>query len=215
MPVRLLAVLALTVAYIAVSHWLMTSAPASPWNAVGVLAPMLLAVAWGGWRGGQRPLAVLAALSVAGLCWQASLPTPLSDRLLYLVQHVGINLFLAVGFGGTLRAGHTALITQLAERVHCNFTPAMAAYTRRLTGVWTLYFIATAALSLGLYAFARFEAWAVFANVLTPLAVAALFGGEYWLRYRLHPEFERASLADAIRSYMHGGKPAPRHHTVR
>ena len=216
MPVRILAALALTVSYIAASHWLMTSAPASPWNAVGVLAPMLVAITWGAWRGGQRPLARLAALSIAALCGQASLPTPLSDRLLYLAQHMGINAFLAVGFGGTLRAGHEALITQLARRVHRHFTPAMAAYTRRLTGIWTLYFVATALLSLGLYAFASFEAWAVFANVLTPLAVAALFGGEHWLRYRLHPEFERASLADAIRSYMHSGKPAPaRHDTVQ
>ncbi len=214
MPVRTLAVLALTVSYIAASHWLMTYAPASPWNAVGVLAPMLVALAWGAWRGGQRPLALLAAVSLAALCAQASLPTPLSDRLLYLAQHVGINAFLAVGFGGTLRAGRQALITQLARRVHRNFTPAMAAYTRRLTGVWALYFVATALLSLVLYAFAPFEAWALFANVLTPLAVAGLFGGEYWLRYRLHPEFERASLADAIRSYMHGGKPA-QHDTVQ
>jgi hypothetical protein len=33
-----------------------------------------------------------------------------------------------------------------------------------------------------------------------------MFGGEYLLRYRLHPEFERASVADAIRSYMHSTK---------
>ncbi len=210
MPVRILAALLLTVAYIAASHWLMTSAPASAWNAVAVLAPMLVGIAWGAWRGGQRPLATLATLSLVALCVQASLPTPLSDRLLYLAQHVGVNLFLAVGFGGTLRPGQQALITTLAVRVHRNFTPDMAAYTRRLTGVWTLYFVAMALVSLALYAFASFDAWALFANVLTPLAVALMFGGEHWLRYRLHPEFERASLADAVRSYMHGDKPAVR-----
>ena len=207
MPVRLLAALLLTVGYIAASHWLMTAAPPSPWNAVAVLAPMLVAIAWGAWRGGQRPLAALAALSLAALCAQASLPTPLPDQLLYLAQHVGINLFLAVGFGGTLRAGHQALITVLAVRVHRHFTPDMAAYTRRLTGVWTAYFVVMALLSLALYAFASFETWALFANVLTPIAVVLMFGGEHWLRYRLHPEFERASLADAVRSYMHHSKP--------
>jgi len=210
MPARILAALLLTVAYIAASHWLMTSAPPSAWNAVAVLAPMLVAIAWGAWRGGQRPLAALATLSLVALCVQASLPTPLSDRLLYLAQHVGINLFLAVGFGGTLRPGQQALITTLAVRVHRTFTPDMAAYTRRLTGVWTLYFVAMALVSLALYAFASFDAWALFANVLTPLAVVLMFGGEHWLRYRLHPEFERASLADAVRSYMHGDKPAVR-----
>jgi uncharacterized membrane protein len=207
MPVRILAVLSLSLAYIAVSHWLMTAAPATPWNAVLVLAPMLVAIAWGAWRGGQRPLAALSALSVVALCVQASLPKPLSAQVLYLAQHVGTNVFLAVGFGGTLRAGQQALITRLARSVHRQFTPEMAAYTRKLTLAWTVYFVAMALLSLGLYAFARFETWALFANVLTPLAVAVMFGGEYWLRYRLHPDFERTSLADAVRSYMHSGKP--------
>lgn len=219
MTARILAVLLLSVAYIAASHWLMTAAPATPWNAVLVLAPMLLTITWGAWQGGQRPLAVLAGLSLVALCVQASLPTPLSAQVLYLAQHVGINLFLAVGFGGTLRRGQQALITRLAARLHREFTPDMAAYTRRLTLAWTIYFVAMALLSLGLYAFASFDTWALFANVLTPLAVATLFGGEYWLRYKLHPEFERASLADAIRGYMHSGKPTARtastHHDTR
>jgi uncharacterized membrane protein len=215
MPVRIVAVLLASVAYIAASHWLMTRADASPWNAVLVLAPMLVAIALGAWRAGQRPLAALAAVSVAALCAQAALARPLEASLLYLAQHVGVNVFLAVGFGGTLRRGHTALITTLAIRVHRQFTPEMAVYTRKVTLAWTLYFVAMALLSLALYAWTPFDTWALFANVLTPLAVVAMFVGEYALRYWLHPEFERASLADAVRSYMHGGKDAAPPDTVR
>jgi uncharacterized membrane protein len=215
MPVRIVAVLLASVAYIAASHWLMTRADASPWNAVLVLAPMLVAIALGAWRAGQRPLAALAAVSVAALCAQAALARPLEASLLYLAQHVGVNVFLAVGFGGTLRRGHTALITTLAARVHRQFTPEMALYTRKVTLAWTLYFVAMALLSLALYAWTPFDTWALFANVLTPLAVVAMFVGEYALRYWLHPEFERASLADAVRSYMHGGKDAAPPDTVR
>jgi hypothetical protein len=40
----------------------------------------------------------------------------------------------------------------------------------------------------------------VLANLLTPLLVGALFIGEYLLRYRLHPEFERTRLIDAVRA---------------
>ena len=207
MPLRIVAVLLLSVAYIAASHWLMTGANASPWNVVLVLAPMLVGITWGAWRGGQRPLAVLAALSLVALCAQGLLPKPLSAPVLYLAQHAGINLFLAVGFGSTLRRGQQALITTLAKRVHRNFTPAMAAYTRRVTLAWTVYFVVTVALSLAIYAWAPFDTWALFANVLTPLAVVAMFAGEYLLRYWLHPEFERVTMADAIRSYMHGDKP--------
>jgi uncharacterized membrane protein len=198
-----IAVIALaSLAYVLGTHWLMTRAAESPWNAVGVLAPMLAAIAIGAWRTGQRWVGAGAALAVAALCGQAALGAKVSAPALYLAQHMGVHLFLAFGFGSTLRAGRTPLITTLASRVHERFTPAMAVYTRKVTLAWTLYFVAMAALSLALYAFAAFERWALFANLLTPLAVVAMFGGEYLLRYRLHPEFERTTVADAIRSYM-------------
>ncbi len=34
-----------------------------------------------------------------------------------------------------------------------------------------------------------------------------MFLGEYLLRYRLHPEFERATLAQAMRAYADHGAP--------
>ena len=46
---------------------------------------------------------------------------------------------------------------------------------------------------------------APFANLLTPLAMLVMFVGEYLLRYRLHPEFERATLAQAVRAYADRG----------
>ena len=212
---RIVAVTLLSLAYVLGTHWLMTRATASPWNVVGVLSPMLVAIAIGAWRAGQHLLGAGAALVVAGLCVQALMGVSISAPMLYLAQHVGIHLFLAAGFGSTLRAGHTALITTLAARVHREFTPAMAVYTRKVTIAWTVYFIAMAVVSLALFTFARFEVWALFANLLTPCSVALMFGAEYTLRYWLHPEFERSSIADAIRSYLHGNKPAaPRDHAA-
>ena len=199
--------------YVVLCHWLMTRSHASPWNAVGVLAPMVAAIAFGAWRSGQRGLGAGATLVLAGLCGQALLGWQVSPQALYLAQHVGINLFLAVGFGSTLRAGRTSLVTTMAARVHRHFTPAMAIYTRKVTAAWTLYFTGMALVSVALYAFASFATWALFANLVTPLAVVLMFGAEYALRYRLHPEFERTSVADAIRSYLRGSDPgaAPLH----
>ena len=194
------------VAYVLGTHWLMTSANGSPWNVVGVLSPMLALVAAGAWRSGQRWLTLSAAAVLLGLCAQALLGVRIPAPALYVAQHVGINLILALLFGGTLRAGHKPFITTLAERVHRVFTADMAAYTRKATLAWTLYFIGMAAVSVALYALAPFDAWALFANLLTPLAVALMFVGEYLLRYRLHPEFERTSLADAISAYTQAGQ---------
>jgi uncharacterized membrane protein len=198
---RVIAIALAGLGYVLGCHWLMTRAEPSPWNAVGVLTPMLAAIAIGAWRGGQRGLGAVAALGVIALCGHALLGLHLAPQMLYVAQHAGIHLFLAIAFGSTLRAGHTPLIATLAARVHRKITADMAAYMRHCTLAWVLYFIAMAVVSVALYAVASFDTWALFANLLTPLTLVAMFIGEYVLRYRLHPEFERASLADAIRSY--------------
>jgi uncharacterized membrane protein len=197
-----------SLAYVVGTHWLMTRAHESPWNVVGVLTPMLAAIAISAWRAGQRLLGAGCALLIAWLCTQASMGVQVSAQALYVAQHAGMHLFLAAVFGATLRAGHTPLITTFARRIHREFGPAKVIYTRKVTIAWTLYFIGMALVSVVLYAFASFEVWATFANLFSPIAVALMFGAEYFLRYRLHPEFERTTIADAIRSYMHGVEPA-------
>jgi uncharacterized membrane protein len=205
MGARVIALAAGAVAYLLVSHWLMTAAPASPWNAVIVVGPMLGAASFVAWQRRHRLLAAFAALAAAGLLVQAWRGRDLPADLLYVCQHVAIHLLLALVFGLTLQAGRESLVTALARRVHGTLTPAMAAYSRKVTAVWTGYFLAMATLSLVLYAAAPFEAWAAFANLVTPLAILFLFVGEYLLRYRLHPEFERATLAQAVRAYADRG----------
>ena len=205
MRARVIALAAAAVAYVLVTHWLMTGAPASPWNAVIVVGPMLGAASVVAWQRRRRLLAALPALAVAGLAVQAWRGHDLPAGSLYVSQHVSIHLLLALVFGLTLQAGREPLVTALARRVHGSLTPAMAAYSRRVTGVWTGYFVVVATLSLILYAAAPFDVWAAFANLVTPLAILLMFIGEYLLRYRLHPEFERATLAQAVRAYADRG----------
>ncbi len=111
-----------------------------------------------------------------------------------------IKIF-AIVFGATLRAGATPLISVLAERVQGPLPPAVQRYTRRLTAVWVVYFAGMTVLSLALYAWAPWWWWSLYANVLTPLAAGALFFGEFALRYRLHPEFQRVSLMQTLHAY--------------
>jgi len=205
MRARVIALAAAAVAYVLVTHWLMTRAPASPWNAVLVVGPMLGAASVIAWRRRHRLLSALAALTAAGLFVQAWRGPELPAGSLYVCQHVAIHLLLALVFGLTLQAGREPLITALARRVHGSLTPAMAAYSRKVTAVWTGYFVAMATLSLVLYAVAPFGVWATFANLVTPFAILFMFIGEYLLRYRLHPEFERATLAQAVRAYADRG----------
>ncbi len=199
-------------AYVAATHWLMTRAPASDWNAVIVVGPMLAFASLYAARRGMRLAALAAALAAAALVVQAWRGDGFAPGTLYLAQHVGIHLLLAFVFGSTLHQGRESLITALARRVHVGtggLTQPMVAYSRKVTVVWTVYFVAMAVLSVALYAFAPFGAWAVFANLATPVAMLLLFVGEYVLRYRLHPEFERATLAQAIHAYSQRGARSP------
>ena len=215
MRARYLAVGLAGAAYVAATHWLMTQAPASDWNAVVVVGPMLALASLYAARRRMRMLAAAAALAVVVLVIQAWRGDGLAPATLYLSQHVGIHLLLAFMFGSTLQPEREPLITALARRVHAGgagLTPAMAAYSRKVTVVWTLYFVAMALLSVTLYVRAPFEAWAVFANLATPVAMLLLFVGEFALRYRLHPEFERATLVQAMNAYSRRDaqtEPAP------
>ncbi len=192
-----------SLAYVAGSQWLMISAPASSWNAVALLTPMLaLFCAWA-WRARQRLLGGFALAAIVALVAQAALGSGLAPEKLYVAQHVVIHAGLAFWFGATLRPGQTPLIESLAARVHRHLTAPIRAYTRKVTLAWTIYFVLMGLVSVALYAGASFDLWATFANLLTPLAVALMFGAEYLLRYRLHPEFERVSMLDAVRAYMH------------
>ncbi|MEO7116566.1 MAG: hypothetical protein ABIZ18_11980 [Caldimonas sp.] len=207
MRARAFAVALAGIAYVIGSYWLMTRNPGSAWHAVIVVAPMLFLAALLAWQRQQRVVAVLAAVAASLLLFQARDGGGLSAQAIYVAEHVAIHLLLAVVFGVTLTSGRESLITMLARRVHGGLTPDMAVYSRKVTIAWTVYFVAMAALSLALFAFAPFPTWAAFAGLVSPLAMLALFIGEHLLRYRLHPEFERATLAQAVRAYADRATP--------
>ena len=184
-------------AYALLSHALMVVAGDKPWAVAALMAPLVLALATLAWQRRHAPTLLACAAALAGLAWVGASGHALSINRLYLLQHAGIHAALGCVFAMTLRRGATPLITTLAARVHGTLTPTMALYTRRVTVVWALYFAVMVALSLSLYAWAPWWGWSLFANVATPLAAIGLFAGEHWLRFRLHPEFERSSMLQA------------------
>jgi uncharacterized membrane protein len=179
----------------------MTLAQDSPWSLAVVLGPLVVLGALGLWQAGQRVLALLVAGGALAIAAYALTGHAIPSRWLYLAQHAGVHLALACWFGSTLRAGRQPLVSTLARKVHRNFPPDMVRYTRQVTAAWTLYFGAMALASLLLFAFGDFRHWSVLANLLTPVATVAMFVGEYLVRYRLHPEFERVGLHKAWQAY--------------
>ncbi len=202
---RAAAIASALTAYALLSHWLMVHAANDPLTLALLFGPLILAVAGLSWRR-RDVLALSACAALLVLLVAVVLQGGVQDaQRMYVLQHGGIHLALAWTFGLSLRAPHTPLITVIARGVHRRlgqtFSPTMAVYTRRLTRVWVGYFVGMTVLSVLLYALAPWPWWSLFCTVLTPLAVVAVFVGEYLWRYWMHPEFPRVSMRVAVDAY--------------
>lgn len=189
-------------AYGAMSHWLMLHAATQPWAVAAIMGPMVLGFAGAAWQRRHLPSLLLCGIAVIALGAVTALGGVDDVHRLYVLQYVAINLALCATFALTLRRGSTPLLARIAARVHRNFPPPMRAYAARLTRVWAAYFALMALACLVLYAWAPWSWWSLFANLLTPLAVLGFLLGEHMLRYRMHPEFERATVVEALLAYQ-------------
>lgn len=189
-------------AYAVASHWLLAHWPDRPWTVALMFGPVVIAVLAAAWHRRHVGLGAAALGGVALLAWVVARGGVTDIERLYVLQHAALHAVLAATFGLTLRPGATPLITAVASRVHRQFTPAMAAYTRRVTAAWAAYFVAMIALSLALYALAPWGVWSLFGTLITPAAAVAFFLGELmWRRWR-HPEFERVTAVEAWQAYQ-------------
>ncbi|MBS0340684.1 MAG: hypothetical protein JSS56_09160 [Proteobacteria bacterium] len=201
---RLALILVAGLAYAGLSHWMMLYHATAPWALAALFAPLWLAVlglgaSRFGWVG-----ALMAVVLGGALVYAISHGEAGSPNRLYVLQHVGINAVLCAWFASTLRPGRLSLIGEFAQRVH-PLSADMRVYSGKVTAVWVGYFALMALVSIVVYLTLSFSAWSLLANVLTPLCVVALFVGEHFMRYRLHPEFERYRLVDVLRVAIGGG----------
>jgi uncharacterized membrane protein len=202
---QLLGAALLVAGYGVLSHQLMLHAAQAPWAVAALFGPLVVGVALAALPqpGPRRTLTWVACAGVVVVLVITVLHGGVRDmQLMYVLQHAGIHLALAWGFGITLRPGNTALITAMAARLHTVFTPAMRAYTRWLTGLWVVYFLGMVVVSVLIYTLAPWAWWSAFCNLATPVLAVAFFVGEHFVRYVRHPEFERVSLRAAFSAYQ-------------
>jgi uncharacterized membrane protein len=109
-------------------------------------------------------------------------------------------------FGHTLRDGHEPLVSRLARRVHGALPSELAAYTRRVTYAWCVFFSAQIVVSALLFKFAPLGVWSLFVNILNFPLLALMFMGEYAYRIRRHREFPHAAFLDGIRAFSNDAK---------
>jgi uncharacterized membrane protein len=123
-------------------------------------------------------LVVIALLTVVALVGFAA---GLAIQLSYLPPIV-INVGLAAWFGLTLRPDREPMIGRFARVERGTLEPDLVSYTRRLTVVWTLFFLAMAAISAALAVLPSPAPWAWFTSFGNWACDAALFFGEHLYR---------------------------------
>ena len=134
----------------------------------------------------------LTAIALLALVALLAFVSGLGTQLSY-VPPVVVNLGLAAWFGVTLRAGNEPVISRFARIERGHLAPDLVAYTRRLTKVWTVFFLAMAAVSAALAALPSAALWAWFTTFGNWICVVALFLGEYVYRRRRFAHYPHAS----------------------
>jgi len=196
--VRSVLVIALLALYSVASHVAATSGAAGyAWLAwASLVAGVALALPWK--AGLTLALALIGPMPWIPVAWLLAVPP------------VVIYLALAVWFGRTLLPGRVPLISRFASLERGELEPVLARYTRRLTAIWTAFFLAMATLAAVLALLADGHTWSLFTNGLSYLLMGVLFFGEYAYRRLRYSEFRHASLPRMIRMLVAAGRTARR-----
>ncbi len=191
----------LSVAFAVLAHAAILDGLPPTAGALLSLVPVAAFVLWTARRSRHRRgiLAALAA-AAAGL-WLGWDTLERHFPELFFAEHAGINLLLAIVFGRTLAPGREPLVAHFARLVHGQIPPEVERYARRVTLAWTVFFAAIFALSCTLYIGGFLAAWSLLATIVSPILVAAMFVGEYVVRHRVLPHWERVGILGGIRAF--------------
>lgn len=197
---RVAVLLVLGAGYALAAHWFTSNPGLADYGAVLSVAPWLAVGVLLAWQSRHRGLMIAGC--IIGLLVLYLERGTLRENFVwvYFIQHAGTLAALAIAFGRTLGRGAEPICTRFHRAAHGTLTDDVARYTRQVTLAWTAFFVVHCLISVGLFMLAPLPLWSLFANLLTPLFVAAMFGAEYLVRLRVLPGFEHVGLLDSVRS---------------
>lgn len=154
----------------------------------------------------RRWLFIGMALAAGLVAWSLRHRLVWDPRWIYLLQHVGANVGLALLFGLSLRSARGSLVTRMAVAIQGELPDEVARYTRQVTWAWTVFFVLMAVVSIGLFWLADMSTWSVFINFLTLPLVALMFVVEYSVRRVVLPNMEHKGILAGVRAYAQLGR---------
>jgi uncharacterized membrane protein len=153
---------------------------------LGILEASLLCCVWLGLSAGKharvsafKVIVFIVALAVIAIVWR------LHPVLFIYMPAIGVNLFLATFFFSTLRPGCDPLVSRIARIERPDFDDVIAAYTRKVTWAWGLFFTGLLIETIVLIIFTPVETTTLFLNIINYLLIPVFFISEYIFR-RIH-----------------------------
>ena len=201
--------------YLAAVHWLLISGAMPLLSLLVIVAPWLVALLSNLWSHGRTgsaawrrgtAIAVVSGCAVVAWRWGDRLAA-YADGVLYLENLVFLAT-LACAFAMTLRPGSEALVTRLAriER-RGDMPPRVVRYTRAVTLVWSLFFVAAATASTILFLTQSRTVWSAFVNLALGPLVVATFVGEYLVRLRVLRGVTHGTLMAGVMAFHRRADP--------
>lgn len=163
------------------------------WAALGLV--LLAWVTVRAWRG-----ALASVFAVVVLLAVATAVIAVAPTAIVYVPPIALNLALCALFARSLRSGSEPMITRFARLERAGDMPdELATYTRRLTQLWTVFFVLMAAISLSLALWASPAAWSLFTNLVNYALVLLMFVLEYAYRRIRYRHYRHAGVMEFLR----------------
>lgn len=139
------------------------------------------------WRHGlHRAFSRLSGvhISVAGALLALALATALSNNeLLLRIYPAAMNLGMLVLFGLSLKYP-PSIVEAFARATTPNLSALGIRYTRTVTQVWCLFFIANGSIATYTAFYSSRDIWALYNGLIAYIAMAVLFMSEWLIRQR-------------------------------
>jgi uncharacterized membrane protein len=193
---------ALVLAYEIGAHRAVTTPGLAGLGLALVLAPTAIVALGFALRSPHRGVLLPLLAAVAAVLWVLHGPLARHYEWGLYLEHALFNGALGCLFGRTLAPGREPLCSQFAAMTRGRpLAPEVAAYTRRITAAWAIFFAVVVAVSTVLFASASLQTWSTFANYLTLPLVALMFTAEHACRRFALPGVKSAGILESLRAY--------------
>jgi len=203
---RLVGFLAVLIGYSLLAHFTLQHKAYASFGVLIAMLPLLLMCIVLAYKAKNRLLSFGLLLLLSPLFWLLWSFFKQHYEWIYWLVHESLQVVLLITFAHTLMPKKQPLCAQFAKMVHGSLSPTLASYTRKITIVWSLFFLTVILISSWLFFFYPIKIWSIFSNFIYLPLVALVFIIEYIVRFWALPKKDRSSIMDAIYAFMDKSK---------